>query len=437
MNKKNLLLLCLAWAVTFLSQAQNQFAVSPCFHDELIAAQSRLTPEFKTAIDRTYEEILKNRPLETRGAAYQINVVFHVVYKTDAENLTDARLKDQIGVLNENYRRKNVDTTNTRDIFKTVAGDANIEFKLDRVIRTKTTALFKPDLLSQANQIPNQVKDAAQGGSNAIDPDHYLNIWICKIEPLEIFTIQAGMILGFAYPPAGLSHWPDGASAPSKKLDGVVVDYRAVGKAGLVFDYPGRDPLNLQGRTMVHEVGHYLGLRHIWGDGSLLGASCNGEDGITDTPKASSQSKFDCDQTKNTCKDDGATDLPDMVENFMDYSAETCQNMFTKGQVAMMRGVLEGPRKLLLEKVIASGIEDQTQFAAAISPNPSNGFVYFDWKENQPYDLKISDTMGRVVEKTSNTTSQLIDLSTKSAGLYLFEIRSANRFQVVKVVLNK
>lgn len=437
MKKVSLLLTCLLMAVSFVINAQNQFQISPCFHDELIAAQNRLTPDFKAAVDRTYAELLKNRPIQTRDLkVYEIRVVFHVVYKNDEENLSDARLKDQIAVLNANFRRKNADSINTRSIFKSVAADAGIEFRLDRVIRTKTTALFKPDLLSQENQIPNQVKRAAQGGSTAIDPDHFLNIWVCKIEPLSLFSIQAGMILGFAYPPTGLSHWPNGASAPTKDLEGVVVDYRAVGKAGIKFPYPGRDTLNLQGRTMVHEVGHYLGLRHIWGDGSLLGASCEGEDGIADTPKASSQSKFDCDQTKNTCLDAGATDLPDMVENFMDYSEEGCQNMFTKGQMAMMRGVLEGPRKKLLE-IASSATEISTAFAASISPNPSNGSVYFDWKENQPYDLKISDTYGRVVEKSNSTTSRNIDLSQKSAGLYLFEIRSANRFQVVKVVLNK
>jgi Pregnancy-associated plasma protein-A/Secretion system C-terminal sorting domain len=437
MKKISLFLTCLFVAVSFVVNAQNQFAVSPCFHDELIAAQNRLTPDFKAAIDRTYAELLKNHPLQTRVfQTYVIPVVFHVVYKTDEENLSDTRLKDQIAVLNANYRRKNADTTSTRGIFKPVAADAGIEFRLDRVIRVKTTALFKPDLLSQENQIPNQVKKAEQGGSAAIDPDHFLNIWICKIEPLSLFSIQAGMILGFAYPPADLSNWPAGAAAPTKDLEGVVVDYRAVGKAGLKLPYPGRDTLNLQGRTMVHEVGHYLGLRHIWGDGSFLGSSCEGEDGVTDTPKASSQSKFDCDQTKNSCVDAGATDLPDMVENFMDYSAEECQNMFTKGQVDMMRSVLEGPRKKLLEKISASN-DVPTIFAATISPNPSTGSVLFDWKENQAYDLKISDMYGRTIERTANTTSRNIDLSQNSAGLYLFEIRSANRFQVVKVVLSK
>jgi Pregnancy-associated plasma protein-A/Secretion system C-terminal sorting domain len=438
MKKVSFFLTCLLVAVSFVVNAQTKFAVSPCFHDELMTAQNRLTPNFKAAVDRTYEDLLKNRPLQTRDfPIYVVPVVFHVVYKTDEENISDARIKDQIAVLNANYRRKNADTSSTRGIFKSVAADAGIEFRLDRVVRVKTTALFKPDLLSQENQIPNQVKKADQGGSTAIDPDHFLNIWACKIEPLTLFSIQAGMILGFAYPPAGLSHWPDGAAAPTKDLEGVVVDYRAVGKTGLKFPYPGRDTLNLQGRTMVHEVGHYLGLRHIWGDGSLLGSSCEGEDGIGDTPKASSQSKFDCDQTKNSCVDAGATDLPDMVENFMDYSEEGCQNMFTKGQVDMMRSVLEGPRKKLLEKISAA-TDIPTTFAAAISPNPSNGNVFFDWKENQPYELKISDMYGRIIERTANnTTSRNVDLSQNSAGIYLFEIRSANRFQVVKVVLSK
>jgi hypothetical protein len=437
MKKVSLFMTCLFVAVVSVVNAQNQFQVSPCFHDELIAAQTRLTPDFKAAVDRTYQELLKNRSLQTRDLKiYEIPVVFHVVYKNDEENISDARLKDQIAVLNANFRRKNADSVNTRSIFKSVVADAGIEFRLDRIIRVKTTAKFKTDILSQENQVPNQVKKATEGGSAAIDPDRYLNIWVCKIEPLEILTLKLGQVLGFAYPPTGLTNWPEGASAPSKNLEGVVVDYKAVGKAGLKFPYEGRDTLNLQGRTMVHEVGHYLGLRHIWGDGSLLGASCEGEDGITDTPKASSQSKFDCDKTKNTCVDAGATDLPDMIENFMDYSDEGCQNMFTLGQVALMRSVLEGPRKKLLEKV-SNASDIATTFAASLAPNPSNGSVVFNWNEAQPYELKVTDMYGRMIERTANNTSRSIDLSQNSAGLYLFEIRSANRFQVLKLVLTK
>ncbi len=434
--KKLALLSVIFMTISFL-YAQNKFEVSPCFYDELIKFQNAETPHFKTVVDRTYDEMLRKSVLQTRGdEVYTIKVVFHVVYKNAEENISDARVKDQINVLNESFRRKNADTTNTRPIFKPVAADAHIEFKLDRIIRVKTTQLFKPNLLSTTNQIPNQVKQTVQGGSDAIDPDRYMNIWVCKIEPMEILFLQLGSVLGFAYPPAGLANWPDGASAPSKNLDGVVVDYRTVGKAGLLYDYPGRDvPLALQGRTLVHETGHYLGLRHIWGDGSLLGSSCNGEDGISDTPKASSQSKFDCDKTKNSCPD-SPVDLPDMIENYMDYSDESCMNLFTNGQVGMMRSVLNGPRKLLIDKAISASAE-LTTFQASLTPNPSSGNVYFDWRENQPYELRISDTYGRLVRRYANTTSQALDFSQMTNGLYLFEIKSANRFQVVKWVLSK
>ncbi|HEY9705901.1 MAG TPA: hypothetical protein V6C58_25925, partial [Allocoleopsis sp.] len=257
------LLLVLAGFLFFPDlQAQQLTHVSPCFHDELMYYQNEATPNFRAAVDKMYYSALNSKNLQTRGnALYTIKVVFHVVYKNDEENISDTRLNDEISVMNANFRRKNSDTSNTRAVFKPMAADANIEFKIDRVIRIKTSTLFKPNLLSQTNQIPNQVKLSAQGGSDAIDPDRYLNIWICKIEPLELLGIQAGAILGFSYPPSGLSNWPDGASAPTKSLDGVVVDYRTVGKAGLTYNYPGREtPIALQGRTMVHEIGHFLGL---------------------------------------------------------------------------------------------------------------------------------------------------------------------------------
>lgn len=419
-----------------ISTAQNQFEVSPCFFDEVIKYQNQATPQFKEAVERTYQNALQGSHLQTRGdQLYTVKVVVHVVYNADEENISDTRVRDQIQVLNESFRRKNSDTSNTRAIFKSVAGDANIEFKLDRIIRVKTSQLFKPNLLSLNDQIPNQVKVTAQGGSDAIDPDKYMNIWVCKIQPMEILTFQAGMILGFSYPPSGLSNWPSGASAPSKNLDGVVVDYRTVGREGLVFEYPSRPtPLQMQGRTLVHEVGHYMGLRHIWGDGSLLGANCNGEDGIADTPKASSQSKFDCDKTKNSCPDT-PSDLPDMVENYMDYSEESCMNMFTKGQIALMRSVLEGPRKLLIAQ--ASKADDIATFKVSMSPNPTNGIVYLDWQEAEPYQLNIYDALGRLVEKSVNQVSQSINVSTYNNGLYFLEIKSQNRFQVLKCLVAK
>jgi Pregnancy-associated plasma protein-A/Secretion system C-terminal sorting domain len=416
--------------------AQNPSKVSPCFHDELIQAQNKLTPQYQTALDNTYEAMLSKQRLLTRdNRIYTINVVFHVVYKNDAENISDQRIKDQIAIINESYRRKNADSVKTRNVFRPVAGDARIEFRLDRIIRIKTTTLFKPNLLSPTNQIPNSVKKGAEGGSNAVDPDKFLNVWACKIEPLELLGLQVGIILGFAYPPTGLANWPEGSAAPSKELEGVVLDYRTIGKGDTaqVIDAPGSGLLRLKGKAMVHEVGHYLGLRHIWGDGSLLGTSCNGEDGIADTPKASGQSQFDCDTTKNTCVDSGV-DFPDMIENYMDYSNEDCQNMFTAGQINIMRNVLEGPRKLLVDNTNANN--ENTVFKTLISPNPTSEFLNFNWSENAACDVTIYDVLGRSRKQIKNIKeSQVIDLQDFTHGLYFLNINSQGKNQVLKIVI--
>jgi hypothetical protein len=418
--------------------AQNPNAVSPCFHDELIQIQNKLTPQYQAVLDKTYSEMLSKHRLATRdNRIYTINIVFHVVYKNDDENISDQRIKDQIALMNEVYRRKNADSVKTRTVFRPVAGDARIEFRLDRIIRVKTTALFKPDLLSATNQIPNSVKKGAEGGSNADNPDKFLNVWACKIEPLELLGIQAGIILGFAYPPEGLANWPAGAAAPSKDLEGVVLDYRTIGKGGptQIIDAPGSGLLQLKGKSMVHEVGHYLGLRHIWGDGSLFGTSCNGDDGIADTPKASSQSQFDCDTTKNTCVDAGIN-FPDMIENYMDYSNEDCQNMFTAGQVNIMRNVLEGPRKLLVE--INSANTEGPHFHFSVSPNPASKYLTFDWQEKDACDVTIYDTLGKNCKHIHNIeTSQSIDLQGFTAGFYLMKIQSNGKSQILKLMVQR
>ena len=135
------------------------------------------------------------------------------------------------------------------------------------------------------------------------------------------------------------------------ELDGVVIDYRVFGRnSPFELDLGQGTPIVTQGRTPVHEVGHYLGLRHVWGDGGGLlgGDSCMEDDGVADTPNSGSQANFDCDPTRNTCID-ATDDLPDMIENFLDYSSEACMNSFTMGQIEIMRGVLENERCMLVD----------------------------------------------------------------------------------------
>ena len=113
----------------------------------------------------------------------------------------------------------------------------------------------------------------------------------------------------------------------------------------------------INGRTATHEVGHYFGMRHIWGDGGGIfgGSSCNEDDGIADTPNQGAQSSNNCDTTLNTCVDP-VGDMPDLIENHMDYSDETCKNMWTQMQADFIRNVLENERSGLLSGAQTSNL---------------------------------------------------------------------------------
>lgn len=388
---------------------------SPCLFENAVQAMEAAHPGYRSAAKKTYDRL--NSGIQNRtDEIYTVQVVVHVVWKENDENIPMSQIEAQMEELNRCYRRRNADTINMRAVFQPVAGDPHIEFNLAEVRRVQTNALFAPTFSLTATTMPDEVKQSDEGGSDAADPDHFLNIWVCKIQPLSIFG-QESPILGYAYPPADLDNWPTGSEAPFKNLEGVVIDFRAFGKGS--FTVPGVGSLPIEGRTTVHEVGHYLGLRHISGDGfsGLLGIpDCDADDGLADTPNQGFQSQFDCNAAQNTC-DEGAGDLPDMIENYMDYSRETCQNTFTKGQVNIMRNVLEGPRRGLLE---TSSVETpQFEQFIEISPNPSTALFYIKTPADMAVkNLRISDALGRQIEQVSNPATNFIDLSAQPRGVY-------------------
>lgn len=319
-------------------QAQQPFQ-HRCGYDHAVMQRNQQFPGYKTAADATFIDAQQlGEWLQRQGqrSLYVVPVAVHVVWKEAAENLSECKVLEQIDVLNEDYQRLNADTANMRAIFQGIAGNPQIQFRLDTIIWKQTNSIFYstspfPDIAAL-----DKVKHDADGGDDALAVDSYLNIWICNM--------GATGILGYAYPPAGLAHWPANSEAPTPEEEGVVLDYRVVGRQG-VYTLQG-NTLYTQGRAASHEVGHYLGLRHIWGDGlsAIFGVpDCNATDGVNDTPTQGIGSNFACDDTQNTCNT-GAGDLPDMIENFMDYSEESCQNSFTNGQIAIMHGVLSNER---------------------------------------------------------------------------------------------
>ena len=249
------------------------------------------------------------------GGILTIPVIVHVVYRTSTENISDAQINSQIRVLNEDFRRLNADRSNTPADFRPVATDSEIEFCLTQVNRVATTRT--------SFGTNDAVKSASTGGADAINPQQSLNIWICVI---------GSNILGYA-------QFPGGPAA----TDGVVLDYRYVGTTGTA-----QAPFNL-GRTATHEVGHWLNLRHIWGDGG-----CSVDDYVSDTPTAGGPNYTGgaCSYPgPNSCtpkgKNSGA-DLPDMFQNYMDYSDDACMNLFTIGQKDRMWAAVSAARPELL-----------------------------------------------------------------------------------------
>jgi hypothetical protein len=246
-----------------------------------------------------------------------IPVVVHVVYNTAAENISPAQIESQIASLNKDYSAKNPDKSKTPIVWAGLVSETRIQFALARIdpngnltngiTRTKTTKTSFGD--------DDTVKSAASGGATPWPSDKYLNLWVCTL---------GGGLLGYAQFPGG---------PPS--TDGVVILNRAFGTTGTA-----TDPFNL-GRTATHEVGHWLNLRHIWGDTE----DCTGTDFVDDTPNQQ-HPNFG----KPTFPHVSCTNGPngDMFMNYMDYVDDAAMVMFTAGQVVRMQATFAGPRATLV-----------------------------------------------------------------------------------------
>ncbi|WP_275316823.1 zinc metalloprotease [Tenacibaculum bernardetii] len=219
-----------------------------------------------------------------------IPVYVHVVYSNSQQNISNAQIASQITVLNADFRKQNSDAGNTPSEFAGRAADSEITFSLAGTFRhSNSTSSWGTN---------NAVKSAYP----PVTPATHLNIWVANI---------GGGILGYA-------QFPGGSSA----TDGVVCSPQYFGTTGYV-----SAPFN-GGRTMTHEVGHYLNLRHIWGDGR-----CRQDDFVADTP-SSDAPNYGCPSYPTVnCKSN------DMTMNYMDYTDDACMTMFSEGQKSRMRAI--------------------------------------------------------------------------------------------------
>jgi hypothetical protein len=274
-----------------------------CGSMEVLNSQLAANPELQASMD-AIENHTNKFILEGGAAAFRINaagkieipVVVNVLYRAASENISLAQIQSQIDVLNEDFNKTNADAGNTPAIFAGVASDVDIQFVLQTVNRKYTK--------KRSWTTSDAMKKSAQGGIDPTNPAQNLNMWVVG---------NMGDILGYAQFPGG-----------SPATDGVVIAHNYFGRTGVV-----SAPYHL-GRTATHEVGHYLNLRHIWGD-----ATC-GSDQVSDTPQHNT-ANYGCPAAghKSTC----AGTPVEMTMNYMDYTDDACMYMFTTGQKDRMMAI--------------------------------------------------------------------------------------------------
>jgi hypothetical protein len=315
-----------------------------------------------------------------------IPIVFHVLHNGDAigegENLTEERLLSQIQVLNEDYRRA-ADTPGFNG--NAVGADMEIEFCLAK--RTPnglpTSGIVRYNIGDDNGWLMEEVE--AIKPQTQWDPAKYLNIWIVD----DIFT-AGGYLAGYAQFPtqSGLDGLTGQTSTPG--TDGVALGARFVGSKDYVDQGPYDEARNM-GRSASHEVGHFFGLRHIWGDGT----DCTATDYCADTPPMLGP-VYGCELGLDTCTGD---DQPDMIENYMAYTDDLCLNTFTINQKDRMQAVLaNSPRRKTL---VTAG-----SCSLGTASLDNDGAIYL-----LPFDTTCSNAFSPVVS-FSNTGSNTITTAT-------------------------
>ncbi|MDB5197260.1 MAG: C-terminal target protein [Flaviaesturariibacter sp.] len=313
--KRNLLLLA-TFFVAFFAQAQRK-----CASFEHLQQQLARDPQLAQQLENIERFTRTNAPssssINMRGTpVYNIPVVVHVLWNVTAQNISDAQIQSQIDVLNKDYQLLNADTASVPTAFKSLVADCRIQFCMAQ--RTPAGAATNGIIRKQTsktsfNADTDDAKSNSTGGDAAWDATKYLNLWIVP----DITSGGSSGILGYA-------QFPGGAVA----TDGVVIGYKYFGNTGTAVA-----PFN-KGRTATHEVGHWLNLRHIWGDE----AACAADDLVSDTPLQGDKN-FGCPSFPkvDACTSGNGV----MFMNYMDYTDDACMYMFTNGQKTRMYGVLQ------------------------------------------------------------------------------------------------
>lgn len=397
MKKFMLSLLGLALMGTTMTQAQRICGSADHYqtmlHEDAQFAQNRLLIEKQT------EEAIKN-PTKTR-AVVTIPVVFHIVYNTAAQNVSDAQIASQLAVLNADYRKLNADWTNTPAAFQSLVADCEVQFCMAQQDPSgnATNGIVRKSTTVTSFSTNDAVKKSAQGGDDAWNSSKYLNIWVCNL---------SGGVLGYA-------QFPGGAAA----TDGVVITYTGFGTMGTA-----AAPFN-KGRTATHEVGHWLNLYHIWGDD---GTACTGSDLVGDTPNQGSEN-YGCPTFPHVSCSNGTNG--DMFMNYMDYTDDACMYMFTTGQKARMTALFAtgGARNALTtsngcQPPVAAACGAVTGLTATGITTTGATLGWTAVSGATSYDVQYKLSTATTWTSTTSTTTSLVLSGLTAGSTYNYQVRS-------------
>ena len=425
-------LLSLLTIFVLLSQTQGQVLlmqeeaqIKRCSADEHQAALDLLYPDLaaqRLAMESNMPAIIENNNLNRSAMVVVIPVVFHVLYTNAAQNIPDARIYEQLDVMNKDFSRTNVDASNTRSQFLSVATNTQIQFCLaERTpANAPTTGIVRVSYTGQFPSNPHTV-------SPEWDHTQYLNIYI-------------GNCAGLGY-----SNLPPG----SPGNDHAVILFSSVGGPNVPGTYV---PYHL-GRTATHEIGHWLNLQHTFNGGcsGLTSANCNsGGDYVCDTPPVANAT-FGCPTNNpNSCTESSPFPPPytmnmvDMFENYMDYTDDPCMNTFTTGQSSRMNAAITIYRSSLLtsQGCVPVGLNEILDASyVMLSPNPSEGVfnIEFNFPSATKVNLEVSDLAGRIVYSSEHdlafTSHMELDLSDKSEGVYQLTAQTEKGYLVKRIVI--
>lgn len=395
--KAGFVILLWAFALTSSVQAQKHCSSQP-YQEQRLRENPELPAQLSRMESFIQQQVADAGTARVEELTIRIPVVIHNLYHYPNQKITAEQVQTQLNALNASFRRRNADTANAPAYFRSLAADCNIEFYLAISDSRKraTSGIIRKYSPVKEWEADDKMKFSSEMGDDAWDPNSYLNIWVCNLN----------RVAGYASVPG---------DAVSK--DGVVIGLGAFGTVGTL---PGYE----MGKTAVHEIAHWLGLKHLWGD-----QYC-GDDGVSDTPKQAGFN-IECPNVVNiTC---GNGPYGDMYMNYMDLTSDACMNLFTRGQKARMRALFDvgGPRHALLASKglnppliadIPLPEEDPRWLQPQLYPNPSTGIMTLDLNYDPRWvgkTIQIMNLSGQTVMQVSISALSLrIDIQKLQAGMY-------------------